>query len=545
MLKWLKRKRPAAPDATLPDGWFRPASAESLLAKPERQQQLNLLWQHTSVPKDLFDQLYLTPVSRLAELVQQFPASENHHHSQPGGMLDHCLDVACHAAQLRQNHLLPASAPAEEQAKQTEVWTAAVIYAALLHDIGKIAVDIVVELTDGRIWHPWMGPVPLPWRLRYHSQNKDYHLHPAAGALLCAQILPQQVMNWLAGYREAFSALLYCVAGHYDKAGILGELVQKADRASVARDLGGDSVKAIHQPVTSLAGQIVSALRYLVQNEFTLNNTNSGSDGWLTEDALWLISKTTADRIRAYLLKMGVTGVPDSNIRLFDEMLAHRIALPNGDKAIWSCTVESDSGWSAGCELTLLKISPALVWEHYQQRPAAFAGSVEPSLINLSASTESPISVGINNSTPVHSVNPDEAYYDGTAEVVPEYPPNLGEDFFAWLKAGLSSGRLVVNERTALVHRVEDEIFIITPGIFKCYMKDTTGEAGEKWRQVQKAFQELRIHHRGRDGLNIWTCEVKGLRFTRAIKGFLLGDQFKQILDNKWGNNPWLVLKKE
>jgi len=32
-----------------------------------------------------------------------------------------------------------------------------VAYATLLHDIGKIAVDIDVELMDDSIWHPWHG----------------------------------------------------------------------------------------------------------------------------------------------------------------------------------------------------------------------------------------------------------------------------------------------------------------------------------------------------------------------------------------------------
>jgi predicted HD phosphohydrolase len=38
----------------------------------------------------------------------------------------------------------------EEQAAQSETWTAAVV-AALLHDLGKIAVDLYVELDDGSL----------------------------------------------------------------------------------------------------------------------------------------------------------------------------------------------------------------------------------------------------------------------------------------------------------------------------------------------------------------------------------------------------------
>ncbi len=41
-------------------------------------------------------------------------------------------------------------------------------------------------------------------------------------------------------------------------------------------------------------------------------------------------------------------------------------------KAIWNATVTSDAGWSHS--FTLLKLAPALIWEH-AERPALFAGS--------------------------------------------------------------------------------------------------------------------------------------------------------------------------
>lgn len=82
--------------------------------------------------------------------------------------------------------------------------------------------------------------------------------------------------------------------------------MQKADRASVAFNLGGDPVKAIHRPQTSLPQQIITSLRDLLAHEFRLNNPNGGSDGWLTEEALWLVSKNAADAVRGWLLCQGL-----------------------------------------------------------------------------------------------------------------------------------------------------------------------------------------------------------------------------------------------
>src|SRR3546814_12641908 len=94
-------------------------------------------------------------------------------------MLDHGLEIVAYALQLRQSYLLHAGATPEAQVAQAEAWTAGTAYAALLHDIGKIAVDLEVEQTNGSTWHPWHGPLQKPYRFRYR-RDREYHLHGAA-----------------------------------------------------------------------------------------------------------------------------------------------------------------------------------------------------------------------------------------------------------------------------------------------------------------------------------------------------------------------------
>jgi integrating conjugative element relaxase (TIGR03760 family) len=115
---------------------------------------LDAIWQHTSLSRAQFALLYQTPLERYAKLAQHFPTSENHHHAYPGGTLDHGLEVVVCALKLHQSRLLPVGAISEGQAAQPETWTAATAYTALLHDIGKIAIDLHVELGDGSTWHP-------------------------------------------------------------------------------------------------------------------------------------------------------------------------------------------------------------------------------------------------------------------------------------------------------------------------------------------------------------------------------------------------------
>ncbi|MCH3084310.1 TraI domain-containing protein, partial [Listeria monocytogenes] len=80
-----------------------------------------------------------------------------------------------------------------------------------------------------------------------------------------------------------------------EHAGVLGELVIQADRASVAQALGGDPVKAMVAPKHALQRKLLEGLRYLLKEELKLNQPQA-SDGWLTQDALWLVSKTVSDK---------------------------------------------------------------------------------------------------------------------------------------------------------------------------------------------------------------------------------------------------------
>ncbi|KIF08904.1 MobH family relaxase [Xanthomonas citri] len=378
MLRLFQRKAAALPpvaavtETALSKGLLQPKPAAELLATPRRQKLLEHIWQRTSLSRKQFHTIYRVPLERYADLVQQFPASESHHHAYLGGMLDHGLEIVAFALKLRQSHLLPAGASPEDQAAQAEAWTAAVAYAALLHDVGKIAVDLHVELQGGRIWHPWHGPLNQPYRFR-HREGREYRLHGAATGLLYTRILDSAALDWLSGYPTLWSQLLYVLSGQYEHGDMLGELVVQADRASVAQELGGDPAKVMAAPKHALQRKLLEGLRYLLKEQLKLNQPEA-SDGWLTEDALWLVSKTVSDKLRAHLLSQGIEGIPASNSAVFNVLQEHSMLQPAPDgKAIWRATVTSSSGWSHA--FTLLRLSPALIWEA-GERPAAYAGTV-------------------------------------------------------------------------------------------------------------------------------------------------------------------------
>jgi len=56
-------------------GLRQPELAQTLLSTPRRQRLLEHIWQRTSLPRPQFGWLYLAPLQRYAELVQQLCSS--------------------------------------------------------------------------------------------------------------------------------------------------------------------------------------------------------------------------------------------------------------------------------------------------------------------------------------------------------------------------------------------------------------------------------------------------------------------------------------
>ncbi|WP_129544583.1 MobH family relaxase [Serratia sp. 1D1416] len=591
--------RQPASTVELTKGLLRPEPAASLLATPRRQRLLEHIWQRTSLSRNQFTTLYRKPLERYAALVQLLPASESHHHAYPGGLLDHGLEIVAFALKLRQAHLLPAGATPEDQVSQAEPWTAAVAYAALLHDIGKIAVDLHIEYEDGKVWHPWHGPLTRPYRFRY-QKDREYRLHGAATGLLYGQVLDCSILDWLSDYPTLWASLIYVLAGQYEHAGVLGELVVQADQASVAQSLGGDPARAMTAPKNSLQRKLVDGLRYLLRDELKLNQAGP-SDGWLDQDALWLVSKTVSDKLRAYLLSQGIEGIPSSNTAVFNVLQEHGILLPTPEgRAIWKATITSETGWSHS--FTLLRLSPALIWEH-DKRPSLFSGNVE--LVQDAAdSAVPPQDSTVPNTTPPETstvvtgpgsdrMSPIEGYrqpmvlnavedlldlFDSPDEVPPPSQTTTqsassknasessssvvdgsndtpaigsGEHFMTWLKQGLLSHKLIINDAKALVHTVNDTLYLVSPGLFQRYAQEhpqidalAKREEMQNWLWMQRRFEKLKLHRKQQDGLNIWTCMVTGPRKTRRLHGYMLEDP-RGVLNITTPNNPYLSLMKQ
>jgi hypothetical protein len=318
---------------------------------------------------------------------------------------------------------------------------------------------------------------------------------------------------------------------------------------------------------------------------------------------LWLVSKTASDKLRAHLLSQGISGIPERNTAVFDVLQDHGIVQATQDgKAIWRATVTSDSGWSHS--FTVLKLAPALIWDA-EDRPAPFAGTVcvkdhgasheskvpptmsvdaNAEIIDIrSASVPSPPASRSSFADTVHdlldvlgttsapvptlpsSTNDDEA--DDNSEsahpsaawipiagVTPAMPADLateepsGDHFLDWLRRGIQSRRIIINDAKALVHTVAGTVYLVSPGVFQRYAQEHPQIAPlakqaqlPDWRWAQQCFERMKTHKKRVDGLNIWTCEVTGPRKARRLHGYLLADPGR-LFSEIPADNPYLKL---
>lgn len=85
-----------------------------------------------------FDKDFAALVHNFAGLVSLLPASQRHHHTKPGGLFAHSIDVATKALHYSAAHIVTHdSAPRDREADKF-AWCVTAFLGGLLHDIGKV-----------------------------------------------------------------------------------------------------------------------------------------------------------------------------------------------------------------------------------------------------------------------------------------------------------------------------------------------------------------------------------------------------------------------
>jgi hypothetical protein len=81
------------------------------------------------------------------------------------------------------------------------------------------------------------------------------------------------------------------------------------------------------------------------------------------------------------------------------------------------------------------------------------------------------------------------------------YATDLGTGFVQWLRQGLASHRIIINDTKALVHTVSGTAMLVTLGIFKRFVQEfpvIEAQAKAKkinaYQLVQRTFEKQKLH---------------------------------------------------
>lgn len=324
-------------------------NAKDLFLKCGIDPSLNEWRPLTGVDNKVFDALFLEPAYRFAEAVQLAPASESHHHSGPGGLLKHTIDVITLALKKRRGYQLPLGGSITDINNQRHLWTYGVFGACLLHDIGKLSASIrlIVTHKDGteKPWTPHDEPLlhsktAKTYRIVFEKTPYEYHQKLA---LTQFDIIPRMARAWLAQAPSVMDQLCSFLWGDRFESGVIGEIAEFADRESTARNLQIPSDHKFSNTISAI-DRYLKMMRQWIADGALRVNVNGGM-GWVDEDGyLYVVCRSLAEKMIQECESLGITNLPKDPVRIYDILQEHGYALPTPDgKAIWNIHVKTEA----------------------------------------------------------------------------------------------------------------------------------------------------------------------------------------------------------
>ncbi len=326
----------------------------------------------------IFDVAMKAPLEKYAEAVQLAPASENHHHSGPGGLLVHTLEVIGLALKIRKGYQLPLGGSIAQIGEQKHLWTYAVFTACLLHDIGKLSstIRLRLQLRDGqhKNWTPQGEPLVgskniAGYTIQFHKAPYQYH---SKLSLIHFELIPSSIRDWLMQSQTVMTELLAYLWGDRYESGIIGEIVERADRESTARNLQIPVEKTFSNTIAPIDRYLRFIRQWLSEGVIRVNA--SGGMGWVDKEGhLYLVCRSLAQKLIVECNEQGLTNLPQDPIRVYDILQEHGYALSTDDrKAIWTIKIKCEEFEHS---LTCLKFR-ARQFELPQKPLAPFTGEI-------------------------------------------------------------------------------------------------------------------------------------------------------------------------
>lgn len=287
-----------------------------------------------------FSRLVMPALRNYASYVHLLPASEAHHHFGLGGLLRHGLEVAYYATTFCDKAMLGYEYDPERSYATRLRWRLAVLFGALMHDMGKPIVDVGALTPDGRAWVPhdsslydWLVANNLD---HYHIQWRAggrYKNHESFNSTSTYRILPDDTIRFICEYgQEPLDTMILALSGRPDPRYPFADYLRDADSKSVELDLKNNKVQlagAGRGAVANLASRILFTMHGLIESGHWKSNRPS-APLWITEKGKFLLYPTALQEVHDILrADPSITSLPRDLNALLDALIDHKRIVTN------------------------------------------------------------------------------------------------------------------------------------------------------------------------------------------------------------------------
>lgn len=314
-----------------------------------------------------FDTLYRQVVVNYIRYVHLLPASENHHHSDVGGLARHSLEVALNSLRKSQQQVLPAIGHLDEEQARKPRWQYAAWVCGLLHDAGKILFDMrVYDVDTGKDWNPYLSDL-LTWAAennvsRYRVTWRPEHRHKKHENLsvqVLEWVLTPEAKAYLMDNTDELPIAINHALAHYGSHdGYLQSCLRVADSASTEKDIRTQWHEMIGKRRYPLESAIVAAMRRLRDN-WEVNKPKGHV--WVIGEEVYL-SWPKSIQLIVQRLQDDKVDVPVNPTRIL-EILEERNLVHRLDESVTYSMFTPDMENVAGMERVIRLAWPGLLYE--------------------------------------------------------------------------------------------------------------------------------------------------------------------------------------
>ena len=468
----------------LPEGFYMPRTAEELMSTLHRKQCLKQLWENSSMPSDVYQQFCLMPVQKLLMAAQNVPAAGDSRWADANGFGDLTLQFTTYAVRLARGYMFPPGATPEEQAAQSGVWNAVVFWSALFYHLPLLA-HLEGELVSGKLWQPGMSSPDEAFRFRYRQQRLQGAEAQQLAAVMAGQLLPEGATAWLTTVPGALQNLAGAVWHQHPEMALIRSVLKTAAEEVESPLLALAVTEAVTAPLLS---------ENTVQSE---DNMPSDSQPETSTEAIAPEMLAAVPEVGEFTLQPSVSGTDEAEAVVPDTLQS---ATGAGEKVLEEQSVHDDtdmllslfSAVSDDTELSEVDVAEPVENKETVSDESGCANSEQAGAESDPAQDTGIFGSVLCISEPAQEIkkSPEHSQDRNSTENV-RAPGSSGE-FVEWLRHGLDSGEIPVNQPDARVHLIAGYAFLRVPDVFYLYLKQTGSNHDRRY--VQSVFERAGLH---------------------------------------------------